>query len=202
MGARRRHHAHQPERHPGTRSGRAALGRHGTRRTTIDRRAAAQSGHVISGRSIVMREYGGPSVLRLEDTPVSAPGPGEVRIRARASAINHSDLEIRAGNWPIRRDPPFPYTPGIEVVGEVDAVARDATGVTVGDRVITMMQGLGGVRGERPGGYAEYVTVAAGAIAHVPDGVSDEMMAALGLAAVTAYAGLRNIGALAAPPIL
>ena len=157
---------------------------------------------MTTGRAIVMREYGKPSVLRLEDTPVPVPGPGELRIRARASAVNHSDLEIRVGNWPIRRDPPFPYTPGVEVVGEVDAVARDVTGMTPGDRVITMMQGLGGVRAERPGGYAEYVTVAAGAVAHLPDDVSDEMMAALGLAAVTAYEGLRKIGKLAGRRIL
>jgi NADPH2:quinone reductase len=143
-----------------------------------------------------MREYGGPSVLRPEAVPLPPVAPGEVRIRARASAINHSDLEVRAGKWPIRRTPPFPYVPGIEVVGEVSALGSGVTDVAIGDRVVTMMQGLGGVRAERPGGYAEYVTVPAGAVAPVPDVVDDEAMAALGLGAVTAYAGLRRIGEL------
>jgi len=51
--------------------------------------------------------------------PLAALQPDEIRLRGIASAINHSDLEIRAGNWPIRRAEPFPYTPGLEVVGEV-----------------------------------------------------------------------------------
>ncbi len=69
--------------------------------------------------------------------------------------MNHSDLEIRAGNWLIRRDPKFPYVPGLEVVGDVVEVADGVEGIRTGDRVWTMMQGFGGVRAERNGGYAE-----------------------------------------------
>jgi NADPH2:quinone reductase len=111
--------------------------------------------------------------------------------------VNHSDLEIRAGRWPIRRDPPFPYVPGLEAVGEVVATGAEVDSVTVGANVVTMMQGLGGVRAERDGGYAEYVTVAAHAVAPVPADVDPLAVAALGLAAVTAYEGLRRLGPLA-----
>jgi NADPH:quinone reductase-like Zn-dependent oxidoreductase len=79
----------------------------------------AADDHDRRGGSIVMRRYGGPDVLQFETVPLTALLPDEIRLRSIASAINHSDLEIRAGNWPIRRREPFPYTPGLEVVGEV-----------------------------------------------------------------------------------
>ncbi len=71
--------------------------------------------------AIVMRAYGAPEVLRLERVTVQPLAPDEIRLKSLASAINHSDLEIRAGRWPILRAVPFPYVPGLEVVGEVVA---------------------------------------------------------------------------------
>jgi NADPH2:quinone reductase len=64
---------------------------------------------VSNGRSaaIVMRQYGGPEVLRLETVSVPSLQPDEIRIRCIAAAVNHSDLEIRAGNWPILKADPF-----------------------------------------------------------------------------------------------
>src|SRR6185437_14603488 len=103
----------------------------------------------------VMREYGPPGVLRPEAVELAPPAAGEVRIRVLAAAVNHSDLEIRAGNWPVRGADPFPYVPGLEAVGEVVEAGADPGPVGVGVNVVTMMQGLGGVRAERPGGYAE-----------------------------------------------
>src|SRR3954469_8552332 len=132
------------------------------------------------GAAIVMREYGGPDVLRLEDVPPASLQPDEIRIRSIASAVNHSDLEIRAGNWPILRPVPFPYTPGLEVVEDVVEVGA-AVEVRVGDRVMTMMQGLGGVRAQRPGGYAAYVVAKASAVAIFAKDVDPLDMAALGL---------------------
>src|SRR5436305_8986804 len=95
------------------------------------------------GAAIVMREYGGPDVLRLEDVPPASLQPDEIRIRSIASAVNHSDLEIRAGNWPILRPVPFPYTPGLEVVGDGVEVGAAVSGARVGERVTTMMEALG-----------------------------------------------------------
>jgi len=68
--------------------------------------------------------------------------------------------------------------------------------------VITMMQGLGGVRAERDGGYAQFVTVAADAIALVPPSLDAFKMAAVGLAGVTAYWGLHRLGPLAGKRII
>jgi NADPH:quinone reductase len=150
--------------------------------------------HDLQGAAIVMRQYGGPDVLHPEIVAVPSLQPGEIRIRSVGSAVNHSDLEIRAGHWPILTSDPFPYTPGLEVVGEVVDVGAVVSDIRVGDRVITMMQGLGGVRPRRPGGYAEYVTVAASAAATFAANVDPLDMAALGLGSVTAFEALQKIG--------
>jgi len=99
--------------------------------------------------------------------------------------------------WDIRRTPRFPYIPGLEVVGDVVDVAGGVEHVRPGDRVWTTMQGLGGVRAERDGGYAEHVTVSSSVVATLPDTVDPVAFAAVGLAGVTAYMGLRKLGDLA-----
>jgi NADPH2:quinone reductase len=90
----------------------------------------------------------------------------------------------------------------LEVVGDVFDVSGDVEGVRVGDRVWTMMQGLGGVRAERDGGYAEYVTVAASSIAPLPKTTDPIAFAAIGLAAVTAYGGLQKLGTLSGKTLI
>src|SRR5262245_31543857 len=133
----------------------------------------------VRSRAVVMRRTGPPDVLGIEEVPLSPLRSGEVRLRTLASAINHSDLEIRAGNWSIRREPRFPYVPGLETVGDVVEIAPGTEGVRLGERAWTMMQGLGGVRAERDGGYAEYVTVSASAVAPLPEGTDPIAFAAV-----------------------
>ena len=156
----------------------------------------------MKSRAVVMRRNGGPEVLAIEEVDLPPLRRGEIRLRALASAVNHSDLQIRAGNWTIRRDPKFPYVPGLEVVGEVVEVADGVEGVRAGDRVWTMMQGLGGVRAERDGGYAEQVTVSASAVAPLPKTIDPIAFAAVGLAGVTAYQGLRTLGTLSGKTLI
>jgi NADPH2:quinone reductase len=152
--------------------------------------------------AIQMMNYGPPDVLTYVSILLPPLGPSEVRIRTIASAVNHTDLEIRAGKWPVSRPDPFPYVPGVEVIGDLDEVGVSVGDLRQGDRVITMMQGLGGVRADRPGGYAEYVTAAADAVARVPPEIDPHDMAAIGLVGVTAYEGLRRMGSLAGRRIL
>jgi NADPH2:quinone reductase len=97
---------------------------------------------VTAERAIEIDRYGGPDELVWR--PVTRPciGAVEVRIRTSFAAVNRADVEIRRGEWPIVRDSPFPYTPGLEVVGEVESVGGAVAGVAVGDRVVTMMQHL------------------------------------------------------------
>src|SRR5439155_7394961 len=107
--------------------------------------------HCSMSRAIVMHGYGPPEVLRLEEVELPALAAGEIRVRSLASPVNHSDLEVRAGNWPIVREPPFPYVPGLEVVGEVIEAGSEVD-LPIGALVMTMMQGLGGIRAQRDGG--------------------------------------------------
>lgn len=157
---------------------------------------------VQAPHAVVMTSYGSPDVLIWTEVPLTPLAPDEVRIRTIATAVNHTDLEVRAGTWPIRRPEPFPYVPGVEVLGEIEEVGASVRDVRPGERVITMMQGLGGVRAERSGGYATHVTVAADTVAPIPQEVDPYAMAALGLGGVTAYEGLRRIGPLAGRRVL
>ncbi|MGP9790945.1 quinone oxidoreductase family protein [Roseinatronobacter sp. NSM] len=152
--------------------------------------------------AVQMNDYGPPELLVYAPLELPTLQPEEVRIKSIASAVNHTDLEIRMGHWPVRKRKPFPYVPGVEVVGEIAEVGASVRGLFPGDRVITMMQGLGGVRGERPGGYAELVTVAADSVAPIGSAIDPYVMAAIGLGGVTAYEGLRRIGSLAGKRIL
>lgn len=144
--------------------------------------------------AIEIDRYGGPEELVWREVRRPPRGPDEVRIRTLYAAVNRADVQIRRGEWPIVRPDPFPYTPGLEVVGVVDDVGERVTGVWPGAHVITMMQHLGGIWGERPGGYGEFVVVAADALATFAPAVDAEQMAALGLVAVTAAEGLARLG--------
>jgi NADPH2:quinone reductase len=147
----------------------------------------------VSEHAIEIDRYGGPDELVWREVRRPPPAADEVRIRTLFAAVNRADIEIRRGEWPIVRPDPFPYTPGLEVVGVVDAAGDEVRGIAPGDRVITMMQRLGGIWGERPGGYGDYVLVNAGAVATFPADVDAEQLAALGLAAVTAAEGLARL---------
>jgi NADPH:quinone reductase len=144
-------------------------------------------------RAVEIDRYGGPEELVWRAVQRPPPGPGELRIRTLYAAVNRADIEIRRGEWPIARDDPFPYTPGLEVVGVVDAVGAGVSGVTPGQHLVTMMQHLGGIWGERPGGYGEFVVVGAEAVAPFGADVDAEEIAGLGLAAVTAAEGLARL---------
>jgi NADPH2:quinone reductase len=139
--------------------------------------------------AIQMDGYGGPEVLRPVDLPDHQPGPGEVVVRTAVAGVNRADLFIRSGEWPIRGA--FPYVPGLEVAGTVEAVGAGVTGLRAGEPVITMMQRLGGIHGARPGGYQTHVCVEASALARIPEGLDPVTAGVLGLPAVTADQALR-----------
>src|SRR5215510_15313252 len=73
----------------------------------------------------VLREHGGPDVLRLEEVPTPEPGPGQVRVRIRAVALNHLDIWVRKGGPAFHLD--YPHRLGSDIAGVVDAVGPGAT---------------------------------------------------------------------------
>ena len=84
-------------------------------------------------KAIVVREFGSPDVMKLENVPEPVPGPGQVTIRVHAVGVNPVDTYIRAGAY--ARKPNLPYTPGTDVGGIVHAVGANVTRVKAGDRV-------------------------------------------------------------------
>ncbi len=82
-------------------------------------------------RAVVIREHGGPEVLRMEDRPVPDVGPTDIRVRVRAVALNHLDLWTRRGIPGVRL--PLPIVPGADVAGVVDAVGEQVRHVKPGD---------------------------------------------------------------------
>jgi putative PIG3 family NAD(P)H quinone oxidoreductase len=117
--------------------------------------------------------------LVLRELPDPQPGPGEIRIDNRATAVNRADLVQRSGNYP----PPPGASPilGLECAGVVDAVGPDVVRHAPGDRVCALLAG---------GGYASKVVVPAGQALPVPDGLELDEAAALPEVFATAYLNL------------
>lgn len=101
-------------------------------------------------RQVVIARYGGPEVLRLEEVADPEAGPGEVRIRVKASGVSFADVLARMGLYPDA--PPPPCVVGYEVAGEIDQVGANVEGLRTGDRVLALT---------RFGGYADTVVVPA-----------------------------------------
>lgn len=84
-------------------------------------------------KAVVVREFGAPGVLVVEDVPIPTVGPGHVLVRVHAVGVNPVDTYIRAGAY--ARRPALPYTPGADIGGVVDAVGAEVSGLRPGDRV-------------------------------------------------------------------
>ncbi len=125
-------------------------------------------------RAIVVREYGGPDVLKLEDLEVQLPGPGQIKIRNRAIGLNFVDVYQRTGLYKL----PLPFVGGNEGAGEVMAVGPDVTDFAPGDRVA--YQGPAGA-------YCDERLLPADKAVHLPDAISFETAAAALLKGNTAF---------------
>ena len=130
-------------------------------------------------KAIVVREFGAPDVMKLEDAPEPKPGPGQVTIRVHAAGVNPVDTYIRAGAY--ARKPSLPYTPGTDVGGVVHAVGDGVTRVRAGDRVYTH----GAI-----GGYAAVASCEDWQAHPLPARVSFQQGAALGVPYGTAWRAL------------
>lgn len=121
--------------------------------------------------------------LSYKDVPNPVLKDGEVLIEVYASALNRADLLQREGNYP--PPPGCPEWPGLEVAGIIKEVASDVSEFKVGDKVCALLGG---------GGYAEYVTVPAGMVMPMPNGLSFVEAAAIPEVYMTAYLNLFHVG--------
>lgn len=140
-------------------------------------------------KAIVLREFGGPEVLRAESAPAPAPAAGEILIRVRSVSVNRTlDCTVRAGKYPVAVR--LPHVLGVDPAGEVAEVGAGAERFKVGDRVATVSimpcrqckQCVKGLEANclasrhiglhRWGGYAEYVAVPERNAFHIADRLS------------------------------
>ena len=132
-------------------------------------------------QAVLIHETGSPDVLHYEEADRPEPTDGEVLIRVHAVSVNPVDWKQRRG---LARSE-VPAVLGRDVSGTVES--SRAEGFAQGDEVFGMATS---------GGYAEYTTASAAAIAKKPDGVSHEQAAALPVAGMTAWQALFDSGAL------
>jgi D-arabinose 1-dehydrogenase-like Zn-dependent alcohol dehydrogenase len=150
--------------------------------------------------------------IEIVEREIPEPGSGQVRIRVEACGVCHSDAMTKEGLWPGVQ---YPRVPGHEIAGVVDSIGTGVVGWNKGQRVGVGWHGghcgycdscrrgdfvtcqisfqIPGISYD--GGYAEYLTAPAGALALIPDGLSSVEAAPLMCAGVTTFNPLRNSGA-------
>jgi NADPH2:quinone reductase len=125
-------------------------------------------------KAIRIHQHGAPDVLKHEDIPVPKPAANEALVKIAAIGVNFIDIYHRTGLYKIS----FPFIPGREAAGVVEAVGAGVSEVRAGDRVAYAME---------PGAYAEYAVVAAKRLAPLPEKISFEFGAAAMLQGMTAH---------------
>jgi NADPH2:quinone reductase len=130
-------------------------------------------------KAIVVRDFGPPEVMKLEDVADPTAGPGQVVVRVSAVGVNPVDTYIRAGAY--ARKPNLPYTPGTDIAGQVHAVGTGVTRVRAGDRVYAH----GAV-----GGCAELALCDDWRVCPLPDRLTFPQGAAVGVPYGTAWRAL------------
>jgi NADPH:quinone reductase-like Zn-dependent oxidoreductase len=160
-------------------------------------------------KAAVIRSFGGPEQLQLEDIPTPTPGPGEVLVKVLAAGINRLDHYVRLGQ--IAPELPFPHILGSDAVGEVVELGVGATHFSIGERVISMpgypvdpaeahirpvttaaSYSIPGIH--VPGTYAQYIVVHERWLLRDTTGLPVEQIAALPVALLIAIRSVQIVG--------
>lgn len=130
-------------------------------------------------KAIRVHQFGGPEVLKFEEVPDPKPGPAQVLISVRAIGVNPVETYIRSGIYGPKQ---FPYIPGTDVGGVVEEVGQNVKQFKKGDRVYT--------NSSVSGAYAQRVVCEISQVHPLPENVSFEQGAAMGVPYATAYRAL------------
>lgn len=114
-------------------------------------------------KAVLCRRFGLPEDLTIEDIPSPVVGPGEVKIAVKAAGLNFPDVLMVQGLYQLK--PTFPFSPGLEIAGDVLEVGEGVDHVAVGQRVMGIVN---------YGGFAEEVLVPAGMVIPMPDNMPYE----------------------------
>jgi NADPH:quinone reductase len=142
-------------------------------------------------RAVGIMMHGGPEALQVVDVPETHAGPGQVRIRVQAAAVNPTDVMARNGSRAeVQKLDPPPYIPGMDAAGIVDEVGSGVTtGVKVGDVVMAMV-----VPKASHGAYREQIVLDQRAVVPVPRGASVVEACTLPMNGLTARQSLDLLG--------
>jgi NADPH2:quinone reductase len=134
-------------------------------------------------KAIRVHKFGGPEVMKVEETENPVPGLGQVLVRLKAAGVNPVDTYIRGGGYAVT--PPLPYTPGFDGAGTVEALGPNVDGIAVGDRVY--------IGGTLTGSYAELALCESWQVHSLPPSVSFAQGAAVNVPYATAYRSLFQL---------
>ncbi|POX60421.1 quinone oxidoreductase [Streptomyces sp. Ru62] len=137
-------------------------------------------------RAIEFQEYGAPEVLKMVQTDLPEPGPGQVSIDAAYAGVNFADLKARAEGYRVRS---LPFRPGLEVSGRIRAVGPGVEGLRPGQEVAALVDS---------GAYAEVVVAETATVFPLPQGLDLRTAATLPTVVPTAHALLHEVGRLRA----
>jgi len=135
------------------------------------------------GKRVVITKAGGVSSITTQPMKPEDPAQGEIRVKVAYAGINFADLLMRMGFYQPR--PPFPFTPGYEVSGVIDALGPGVSGFQVGQRVVAAM---------RNGGQASYVLSEVNRVIPIPDDISLQAAASTPVTYMTAHHMLHHLG--------
>jgi len=134
-------------------------------------------------KAIMVREYGDPEVMKIDETPNPIPGVGQVVVRILGAGVNPADTYSRSGNY--ANKPPLPFTPGTDGAGLIDSVGPGVTLVKPGDRVY-LARSLSGT-------YAEYALALESQVHPLPERISFSQGAGVYVPYATAYRALTQL---------
>jgi len=117
-------------------------------------------------KAIVIREYGGSDVLKVEDVSVESPGPNEILIRQTAIGVHFHDIYVRSGLY---KTLSLPGIPGLEAAGIVEEVGPGKSMFKKGDRIGYVTSGYGA--------YASHRILSEKLAVKIPDNISDSLVA-------------------------
>ena len=144
-------------------------------------------------KAIVVRQYGEPDVMKIEEIPTPEPSGTQVLVKIMAAGVNPVETYMRTGNH--AHAPKLPYTPGKDGAGIVEKVGEEVTRFKPGDRIYTS--------NTLTGTYAEYALCNEDQLGFLPDNVSFEQGAGIWTPYATSYRALfQKAGAKAGEIVL